>query len=65
MAMIQTVGAVIANGAARAAPAPRLRGEGRGEGQLHTLEQAAATHPNHLPILKKHGEVELAGGVAP
>ena len=61
MAMIQTVGVVIAVGAARSAPAARLRGKG----QLHTLEQAAATHPNHLPILKKNGEVELAGGVAP
>src|SRR2546430_1718796 len=38
-------------------PLPALpRGEGRGEGRLQALEQAAAPHPNPLPILKKNGE---------
>ena len=43
---------------APSSPSPRLRGEGRGEGQRHpaTLEQAVAPHPSPLPV--KNGERE-------
>ena len=36
-------------------PSPRLRGEGWGEGQPHTPEQASAPHPNALPT-EERGE---------
>jgi len=51
------------------APSPRTsRGEGRGEGQQHTPEQAAAPHPSPLPIMPKaclrHDE-EWGEGIEP
>ena len=47
-----------------AAPSPRLRAEGQGEGwrQTPTSKYQAAPHPDPLPILKKNGERELLTG---
>ena len=40
---------------------PFLRGEGRGEGQLRSPEQASAPHPNPLPALIQRREPAWRG----
>ena len=44
-------------------PSPRVRGEGRDEGQQQAAAQAAAPHPNPLPV--KNGEREVLTSPSP
>src|SRR5437879_2190023 len=57
------------SGSPHARPVPvqpeGLRGEGRGEGQRHTPEQAAAPHPNPLPAEKRGEGMRMIPETAP